>query len=329
MGEISTNGPRFGAFCYTGQNIGDDIQTVAATQYLPRVDIFVNRDLIGFPRVGPPISVICNGWFMHNVAAPWGRRGARRLRETFSSAPWTVRLGKHCVGGLLELPYSWPPSHKIDPLFVSLHICDVGRAKKVITSSRSINYLQRYQPIGCRDFATQALLQEHGVGAYFSGCLTMTLNPRNVTQTNDIYFVDVRGAMHRQEPALKGVPDSIASKIKFVTHQTRLIDREKRLARADEVLDLYAGARLVVTSRLHCALPCLAFGTPVLFVRPDPENPRFSGLVTYLKTCRLEELSDRLSESESKKLLSNPADIAPIARQLRNSCEQFIASRME
>ena len=35
---------------------------------------------------------------------------------------------------------------------------------------------------------------------------------------------------------------------------------------ADELLKKYAKAEMVVTSRIHCALPCTGMGTPVIYV---------------------------------------------------------------
>ncbi len=49
---------------------------------------------------------------------------------------------------------------------------------------------------------------------------------------------------------------------------------EERLEQAELVLLEYARAHCVVTSRLHCALPCVAFGTPVIFVMPQSEPER-------------------------------------------------------
>jgi len=65
---------------------------------------------------------------------------------------------------------------------------------------------------------------------------------------------------------------------------------EEKLKRANEMLDLYASAKLVVTSRIHCALPCLALGTPVIFfdfgyVRKINRG-RFEGVLDLMNTVR-------------------------------------------
>jgi hypothetical protein len=78
---------RFGQFvCCTG-NIGDDLQSLAARQHLPRPPtVSVNRDKV-HRYFGHPIALIMNGWFSSNVEA-------------------------------------WPPSPSIYPVFVGFHICD-------------------------------------------------------------------------------------------------------------------------------------------------------------------------------------------------------------
>src|SRR5271170_1991610 len=71
----------YGALCYNNSyNLGDNIQTLAATQYLPKVDIWIDRDtnelfdfqgnLLSdelfddlFIDKGFKIKIIYNGWF--------------------------------------------------------------------------------------------------------------------------------------------------------------------------------------------------------------------------------------------------------------------------
>ena len=69
---------------------------------------------------------------------------------------------------------------------------------------------------------------------------------------------------------------------------------------ADETLKCYERYPLVVTSRIHCALPCLAMGTPVLFVydRERRKNGRMTlsadpgrqeGLLNYFNTMSFDK----------------------------------------
>jgi hypothetical protein len=58
---------------------------------------------------------------------------------------------------------------------------------------------------------------------------------------------------------------------------------EEKIAKAKALLDRYARASLVITSRIHCALPCLGLGTPVLFIENGYDRKfgreRFGGIL--------------------------------------------------
>lgn len=133
-------------------NIGDYIQALAAAQFLPEVDGFVQRERLK-EYDGEACKVIMNGWYMHHT--------------------------EH-----------WPPSDKIKPLFVAFHIN--ASAKEGMLTEDSINYIKKFQPIGCRDYFTRDLLVSKGVDAYFSACLTLTLGMTYKSEDKDgkCYFVD-------------------------------------------------------------------------------------------------------------------------------------------
>jgi len=57
-------------------------------------------------------------------------------------------------------------------------------------------------------------------------------------------------------------------------------------------LKKYAQAKLVITSRIHCALPCLAIETPILYVE-NVEQDEWS-------YCRLDGLRDLFTIITSK-----------------------------
>ena len=69
---------------YTGVNIGDYIQALASSKFYDKIDGFIERDELKLYN-GEACKVIMNGWYM----------------------------GK---------PENFPPSDKIIPLFVALHI---------------------------------------------------------------------------------------------------------------------------------------------------------------------------------------------------------------
>lgn len=91
------------------------------------------------------------------------------------------------------------------------------------------------------------------------------------------------------------------------------------MERAEELIKRYSKARLVVTSRLHCALPCVALGTPVIFVPKDKNDIRFKGYNEFLNIYSPEDLQkiDWNNPPKNKK----PEELI---KELEKRCEEFV-----
>lgn len=132
-------------------------------------------------------------------------------------------------------------------------------------------------PIGVRDTGSLALLQERGIDAYYSGCLTTWMGRfiEPVRRREGIVFLDVPPAMEAF------IPQALCAKARRISNDTAKGDADiwRRLRRTAEILDVLRGAEMVVTRRLHAALPCVGFGTPVTVYLEGsaPNRHRFSG----------------------------------------------------
>jgi len=245
---------KFLSFVYSSRNLGDEIQTIAQMNYIPQSAkvAAIDRELTNCYG-GEHSFLISNGWFMHNLAA-------------------------------------WPPSELIEPIFTSFHL-----ANAALLDSQNIDYFKRHGPVGCRDIWTVRLFEKHGIDAYFSGCLTLSLNnPFESESRNDqVVICDAAlGYDGGYPPSADSlfrqlVPARIIERALRVSHEVsgfRRHDYVGKFLRARRLLDLYARAKLVITTRLHCALPCIALGTPVIFLHQRYETePRFEGLREILR----------------------------------------------
>tara|TARA_B110000046_G_scaffold78097_1_gene86251 strand:+ start:6134 stop:7192 length:1059 start_codon:yes stop_codon:yes gene_type:complete len=282
----------------SGVNIGDYVQALASSQFIPQLDGFIDRDEELKDYDGTPCKVIMNGWYMHSSQ-------------------------------------NWPPSKLIDPLFLSFHLN--SKAKEKLLSPSSIAYFKSHQPIGCRDFKSKELLVRHGVEAYFSGCLTLTLGEkyRSSKKGNKTYIVDphINWEMNldniikaifitilhpldmlklyrNKQLSLHGGRNFILKALKtalYYKEYSRIFGRKlimesiyvnqendfyktdfktdlDRLKEAERLVRLYAEASLVLTTRIHCALPCLGLETPVIYLE--------KGQDTEESTCRLAGLKE-------------------------------------
>lgn len=260
---MEKNNQKFGLLCYnTSYNLGDEIQSIAAKQFLPTIDALVDRDTniiyyLNDEAKNSNIKVIYNGWFD----------------------------GQYC---------QFPPNDLIKPLFISFHINETDHSKdstydilndKKITFKPIISnedYLKVHSPIGCRDLHTFNLLNEKKINCYFSACLTLTLKNKYMERNEDILVVD----SHILCPKLFEdiIPKEIRSKAKYITQAiTKILPHNEKMILAECLLEKISKAKLVITSRLHTALPCLALKTPLIFIHDNIEDIRFSGLLKFMK----------------------------------------------
>jgi len=214
-------------------NLGDQIQSLAAEQFLPNIDKKFDRDTLKNVSEKDKYMIILNGWFSHSP--------------------------KSCL----------PPSDSILPIFYGFHITDSNGTAKYFLSGKNIAYFKQHEPVGCRDKRTMELLANKGIKAFYSKCLTLTFPKRKREPENGkVFIVDAD-----QIP----IPKRIRKKAIKITHLVSgFYGEEIKYLIAKKLLELYRDkARLIITTRLHCALPCVAMGIPVIFFG-DPDDYRVS-----------------------------------------------------
>ncbi len=249
-----------GVLGYIGsRNIGDYIQTKAVIDMIHPINHKVlDREALNKFK-GSKLKTIINGWFMEN-------------------------------------PKNWPPNNNISPLFISFHINP--SAERDLLKPESLNYLKQYQPIGCRDTYTQNLLQKHGIKSYHSSCITTTFKrDKYITNKTQPEGVIVIGAFDRLNPKIdySSLYRLLLSLIKYPIHKLKyilkkqsfenhlrnqniLVKRYQQITKrkisshnqglklANDMLKEIAKSEIIITSRIHAALPALAMGLKVIFI---------------------------------------------------------------
>jgi Polysaccharide pyruvyl transferase len=305
---------QYSVFRTYSSNLGDEIQNLAAAEYLPRIDYQVNREQMFRAADHPPSFLIANGWYLHN-------------------------------------PRNFPPPPNLHPLYISVHLADSW-----FFTPEAVTHFKRHEPIGCRDLHTLELFRQRGVAAYFSGCLTWTLRREQKPRTDDVYLVDLPGAFVKRLPqairdnairlthlsnsgftqeyrSRKSLQRWSETATQVVTElQRRYRDffcgerylsndelSALRLLEARHLLRRYARARLVVTTRIHCYFPCLAFRTPAILLSPkrlfDPS--RFDIGEKFFRAYSLDEMERIHWDAPAP-------DIAPQARFLELLCKKAV-----
>ncbi|WP_422106675.1 polysaccharide pyruvyl transferase family protein [Winogradskyella sp.] len=316
-------------------NIGDHIQSCAAEQFLPSVDFYVERDALNRKEYDKA-KIIMNGWFT-------------------------------------DAPHNWPPNPNLIPLFISFHM-QPRSAEIILSKKENVDYLKSHAPIGCRDYKTLEILQSHGIESYFSFCLTTTLDEKykSKTQTDKIYLVDplynydigmikrvnffdlikkfpfkklgkIKDYVKPKAKLDEFVPDEIIQKASVIKHYVSAENDNAALYKeAKDLLGKYAEAKLVITSRIHCALPCLALGTPVLFVMEGLVDEklhmsRFRGILDHINvlTKQPKEEFNKLfgkemnifhpNEIDWDNPPKNPESFRDLSNRLKERCKEFIS----
>lgn len=276
-------------------NIGDDIQSYAGLQFLPQTDYLIDREFMHsfISRDREPVAVIMNAWFLYNK-------------------------------------FNWPPANDIYPLFEAMHFSAGKDYQSGLAFLDGIggDYLRHFGPVGCRDETSRDLLLDKGIDAYYSGCLTLTLpkQPKVETAKPTIYLVDteprVKRALERRVDTARY--DMIEIKHMVDSHVYSLLPVEERMQMVGELLTRYQNAVCVVTTRLHCALPCLAIETPVLFLCDDTKNYRLKSFLQYLHVSTTDDFCSGKEQYSVTKPPQNGTGHIPLKNELTNRTRAFI-----
>ena len=342
------------------KNIGDYIQSLAALQFSPNVDTYIEKEMVSNDiDINERTKVIMNAWYIWH-------------------------------------PENWPPHKKIIPLLTSIHMSPL--TAEAMVSGNKRNYMIENGPVGCRDLDTLSFLQSKNIPSYFSGCLTLTLGKKykSTKERDGIIFVDpyvsplrdkadkkfvyyylnvfksifyflkspktilklskkkyfhgrlsfmkyYNAAMFYNAYKKKFSKDTILNS-RFLTHIVEVEKNESQeslLKRSEELLTLYSRSSLVVTSRIHCALPCLGLETPVIFVLDNKMKSkknlfnapgRFEGIINFFRVLDYSTngitsddiVLNELEIIDNKSNFKNKNDFIEYRDKLINQCEKFI-----
>lgn len=177
VGGANHDREKYAVLSYQTDNLGDEIQSVAAEQFLPGIDLRIDRDRLD--RRPDGCKIILHGWY-------------------------------------INAPQCWPPGSFLSPLITSIHISrelfpqNLGGLKPtdILLRGESLRYLRDHGPIGARDLSTLALLRDHHIDAQFSACLTLTLGSGRVAVHGDyVCAVDLPPALPSADPEYASHPN--------------------------------------------------------------------------------------------------------------------------
>ena len=285
---------KYGLIMYKDtENIGDDVQTYVGERFLPQVDYIIDRDNITsfVPKGKEYVATIMNAWWMNKK-------------------------------------FNWPPSPYIYPKMISMHFSHYDTIyeidQKHITTGYGKKYLKEHEPIGCRDSYTNKLLKDNNIKSYFSGCMTLTLQKfDNIEKEDYILLVDVSDKIYEK------IKTTTNKRIKRITNnrdrkEYSNLTWETRKKYVEDYLKTIQRARMVITPRLHCALPSLALETPVLLIDYSLNNDRTSDFLKLLHYTTEEDFINGKTDYDINNPKENKKDYLKIRKKLEKECYDFI-----
>lgn len=278
----------FALLSYSTENIGDEIQSIAANRFLPKINYYINRDTLSKFKSNnkKPIKLIMNGWYMMS-------------------------------------PENWPPIDKcILPLLTSIHIAKkYDNISKAFRSKESIRYLSANSPVGARDRSTLDFLKENHIESYLSGCLTLTLNRNRFLKREDYIL-----AVDLSQSAIDYIRKVTDRRVVTISvYHNPNMSQERRIKLAKYYLYCYQSAHIVISTRLHAILPSLAFRVPVVAIKEDGkyEHERFDWLSGLVTMYSLSEFKKEFSRDKIENPAPNKKDYLIIRKNLINICKEF------
>jgi hypothetical protein len=327
-----------------GVNIGDYIQALASSQFYPSIDGFIDRDEELHSYNGTPCKMIMNGWFMHNPACwpPSNKITPLFVAFHINSVAMEPMLSLESLSYLAEhAPIGCRDTktaeilqaHGVDSYFSGCMTLTLGQ-KYHSTKKDGTTYI--VDPIDDGPLSLENIFKALGVVLLhprdiFSLCVQKKLNlqhGRNAVKNL------LKVALYYKEYSRMFTRDIVMNSIYLYHESARYNDNysdSEFLDMAESLVKLYAKARLVITSRIHCALPCLGLETPVIYIEKynDSETSacRLGGLSALFNKAVMKSgtLSFDFDSAVPLTVVPNNKDTwRSLAEKLIDRCRDFI-----
>lgn len=358
------------------KNIGDYIQAVATRQYIDRIDEYVEQEEADqyFPEDGKPIRLIMNGWFqwrsknwppseyidpllisMHisplkaddlltpeGIAflkkySPVGCRDyyTKHLLESvgvpaYFSACMTLTLGKNYKVNAEERR----GVYIVDPYFPIPELYTEKDGEICINKELA-------EEVFCFYLKNKAVIDQLARKEFFLVYSPTGFLDRDHSLYRAIYKATLFYKIYSQK-----FDDELLLEAEYITHwmdvdMSGKVSNDDLLDIAESLVKKYASAKLVITSRIHAALPCLGLDTPVVFIANDEvisesgtfNTPgRLGGLIDFFRVLNLEndsfstndEIFEQITTFAINTTFSNKQAWRIYAEQLDQKASEFM-----
>lgn len=348
------------------KNIGDYIQSIAQEQYWDSIDCYVEREKLASFHSDEKVNLIMQGWFMWDYTQfppsdsinpffisfhltpiianklltlknieyfkkfePIGCRDYNT--KTILESKGIKCYYSGCLTLTLDLKYKSTKQDKytyiVDPYIP-------------IGGSKDISKIQRIRNLF---LAIIKHITKVNIILNIKEKLFNSRSYRNKSLLGKIK--EVLTAISFYDICSQAFTDEILVNSIYLTHliDERGLSEDDKLNMARQYIDKYAKAKLIITSRIHAALPALSLGTPVIFITSDflsnthrksAPGGRFGGIIELLNCLELKGNKLYGNNDYMKNLLNNkigtntiihnPDTYKPIRQKLIEKTFEFI-----
>jgi len=346
------------------KNIGDYIQSVAQEQFFDKIDYYVEREHLDTFVSAEQVNLILNGWFMQH---PENFPPSNSINPLFVSFHITPRVADALLSNeTIKYLKRYEPigardlqtkelleSKGIKSYFSGCLTLTLGIKYKSEEKDGSIYFVDPYF-----DFLTSSNI----VSKIFDMVISLFKSVKYRKVINKIIpnfeheFLGTKlGNMFPK--TLKRIliykfyktystafSDDLLFNAKYITHKIKHsgLTNEDKMTYAKELITKYSKAKMVVTSRIHCGLPCIGIETPVIFVNSEylkrgiaRSGGRFGGLLNLFhclelsgnklvaKTDNLKQLLNK-SKITLDTIIENSNEYLTLKTDLMKKCNSFI-----
>lgn len=291
------------------KNIGDYIQSLAARQYLKEDYCYVEKEAVSEFRSDGPVKVIMNAWYMWHPECWPPRPCLDPLLTSMHISHLTAKemlanggkeyLVKHGPVGCRDLDTKKILDDAGVPNYFSACLTlTLGHTYKYTGERKGFYFVDPYIPSVRYIVNGKSVFYPKNVLKGLWGFIKHPMKTCKLVKNNDffkarIHLMSYYNAAMFYDTYRTLFDDDVIFGAEYLTHMVpvdKSDNNETLLRKAEELVCKYSKAKLVITSRIHCGLPCLGLETPILFVlnkeMESKENMfnapgRFGGLINF------------------------------------------------
>lgn len=321
-------------------NIGDYIQSLAAKQFMGNIDEFVCRESLDKYK-GEELKLIMNGWFTHEPQSWPPSSDITPFFISFhlnSTAKKELLVDKNIeylkkhepIGCRDRTTADLLKTYGINAYFSGCLTLTLGNTYTSAEESNEVLFVDPYFEVK-RDAVS--------LSKYF---INLLLNYSSVKAISESYYKNssLSSLLKASEffNQYKTIFDAETLKngiyIQKQVHESQFNSEEDKFKYAEYLLNKYARAKLIVTNRIHCALPSIGMETPVVFVenanQPETSFCRLDGLrelfniISYDKGKLTPQFVVNGAKINKATKIKNKDNYLSLREKLIEACQKFI-----